>query len=163
VGIPGRSSPPDVGHVASINWFTPGYLRTAGIRLVKGRELGTGDGASASVAVVNETFVARFLSGREPIGSLFTLYDLPGSSFAIVGVVTAVPQWGPAERALPEVYLPQLQFARNEQANDGAMLVLKSGLSAGSLEAALRAAAAPSSSQLLVGALRPVDDFLGGH
>jgi putative ABC transport system permease protein len=164
VAVEGRSgSGPTIGNVTSVNWFSPEYLATAGIRLVKGRDLASADGAHSPVAVVNERFVARFLSGREPIGALFSLYDWPGTSFAVVGVVQDVRQWGPAETALPEVYLPQLQFARNEPANDGAMLVLKSPLPPGRVEAALRAAAAPLSSQLLLGAPRPLDDYLGWH
>jgi putative ABC transport system permease protein len=163
VGVAGRSNPPTVADVASINWFSPGYLATAGMRLVRGRELGTADGAqSAPVAVVNETFVARLLSDREPIGALFQLSDWPGVSFAVVGVVQDVRQWGPAYSALPEVYLPQLQFSRSlVPPRDGAMLVLRSGLPLGRVEAALRAAAAPLSSQLLLGPTRPVGVYLG--
>src|SRR5216683_1883180 len=164
VGVEGRSTPPTEPDVASINWFSPGYLATAGMRLVRGRDLGTADGAqSAPVAVVNETFVSRYLAGREPIRALFKLYDWgAGTSFAVVGVVQDVRQWGPAYAPLPEVYLPQLQFARNQlPPRDGAMLVLRSGLPPGRVEAALRAAAAPLSSQIRLGPTRPVDDYLG--
>jgi predicted permease len=163
--VEGRNPTDTTPDVASINWFSPGYLATAGIRLVKGRDLGTADDAhSAPVAVVNETFVARFLSGREPIGALFRSYDWPGISFAVVGVIQDVRQWGPASTSLPEVYLPQLRFARNEPAYaDGALLVVKSGLPPGRVEAALRTAAAPLDSQLLLGATQPLDHYLGGH
>jgi putative ABC transport system permease protein len=163
IGVPGRSTPPTAPDVAGINWFSPGYLATAGVRLVRGRGLDSADGAhSAPVAVVNETFVARFLSGREPIGALFGSYDWPGTSFAVVGVIQDVRQWGPAERSIPEVYLPQLQFARNEQAYaEGAMLVVRSRLPLGRVEAALRAAATPLESQLLLGQTQPLDHYLG--
>jgi len=164
VGVEGRSTSPTAPDVASINWFTPGYLTTTGIRLVRGRELGPDDDTrTAAAAMVNETFAARFLPGREPIGALFHLYDWPETAFAVVGVVQDVRQWGPAERALPEVYLPRLQFVRNEAANDGAMLVVKSRLPQGRLEAALAAAAAPLRSQLLLGAPKPIDDYLDSH
>jgi predicted permease len=163
LAVEGRNPTDTTPDVAGINWFSPGYLATAGIRLVKGRDLSTADGArSAPVAVVNETFVARFLSGREPIGALFGSYDWPGTSFAVVGVIQDVRQWGPAERSIPEVYLPQLQFARNEQAYaEGAMLVVRSRLPLGRVEAALRAAATPLESQLLLGQTQPLDHYLG--
>jgi putative ABC transport system permease protein len=163
--VEGRNPTATTPDVASINWFSPGYLATAGIRLIKGRELTTADGAnSAPVALVNETFVARFLSGREPIGALFSSFDWPRTSFAVVGVVQDVRQWGPAYSALPEVYLPQRQFARNETAyRQGATLVLRTGMPSGRIEPALRAVAAPLSSQLLLGASRPVDGYLGWH
>ncbi|HZX65820.1 MAG TPA: FtsX-like permease family protein, partial [Myxococcales bacterium] len=151
--------------ITAVNWFGPGYLATARIRLLKGRDLATGDVAdSAPVAVVNETFAARYLSGREPIGALFTSSDWKGMSFTIVGVIQDQRQWGPAYSALPEVYLPQGQFERNEHARgDGAMLVVKSSLPSGQVEAALRAVAAPLSSELVLGATRPVEDYLASY
>jgi predicted permease len=165
VRVEGRSTTATTPDVADINWFSPGYLATSGIRLVKGRDFATSDGArSAPVGIVNETFVARFLSGREPIGALVAPSDWAPTSFTVVGVIQDVPQWGPGYPPLPGLYLPQLQFARNAQAyGDGAMLVVKSRLPLGHVEAALRAAAAPLGSQLLLGPLRTLDDHLGWH
>ncbi|MFL5394489.1 MAG: ABC transporter permease, partial [Myxococcales bacterium] len=165
VHVEGRSPSPTAPDITAVNWFGPGYLATAGIRLLKGRDLGTADVAdSAPVAVVNETFAARYLSGREPIGTLFTSSDWKGISFTIVGVIQDQRQWGPAYSALPEVYLPQGQFERNEHARgDGAMLVVKSSLPSGQVEAALRAAAAPLSSELSLGPTRPVEDYLASY
>ncbi len=156
--VEGRSASDTNPDVASVNWFSPGYLETVGIRLLKGRDLSTADGAgSAPVAVVNETFARRYLSGREPIGARFASYDWPGISRVIVGVIQDVRQWGPAERSLPEVYLPQLQFAQHGQGDGEAMLVIKSRLPPGRLEAALRETAASLSSQLLLAGTRPLD------
>jgi len=165
VTVEGRHPTDTTPDVASLNWYTPGYLGTVGISLLKGRDLATTDGAgSAPVAVVNETFVARYLSGREPIGALFSSSDWPQTSFTVVGVVQDVRQWGPGYPPLPEVYLPHLRYARNERGyGQGAMLVLKSRLPPGQIEAALRAAAAPLSSQLRLGPLKPLDDYLGGY
>ena len=161
--IEGRNSTVTTPDVALINWFTPGYLATAGIRLIKGRDLASTDTARSSpVALVNETFVARFLPGREPIGALFKSYDWPQTTFTIVGVVQDVRQWGPAEAPFPEVYFPELVFARNEAAySDGAMLVVRSRLPPARVEAALRSAGAPLDSQIRLGATRPVDEYLG--
>ncbi|MFL5398961.1 MAG: ABC transporter permease, partial [Myxococcales bacterium] len=165
VHVEGRTPSRTAPDLTAVNWFGPGYLATAGIRLLKGRDLGTADVAdSAPVAVVNDTFAARYLSGREPIGTLFTSSDWKGISFTIVGVIQDQRQWGPAYSALPEVYLPQGQFERNEHARgDGAMLVVKSSLPSGQVEAALRAAAAPLSSELVLGATRPVEDYLASY
>ena len=160
VRVEGRSTTPTTPDVADINWYSPGYLATAGIRLVKGRDFATSDGAP--VAIVNETFVARFLSGREPIGALVAPSDWAPTSFTVVGVIQDVRQWGPGFPVLPGLFLPQLQFARVAQAyGDGAMLVVRSRLPLGRIEAALRAAAAPLGSQLLLGPLRTLDDHLG--
>jgi putative ABC transport system permease protein len=165
VHVEGRSPSRTAPDLTAVNWFGPGYLGTAGIRLLKGRDFGTADVAdSAPVAIVNETFVARYLSRREPIGALFTSSDWKGMTFTIVGVIQDQRQWGPASTALPEVYLPQGQFERNEQARgDGAMLVVKSSLPSGRVEAALRATAAPLTSQVSLGATRPVADYLASY
>jgi putative ABC transport system permease protein len=165
VHVEGRSPSRTAPDVTAVNWSGPGYLVTAGIRLLKGRDFGTADIAdSAPVAIVNETFVARYVSGREPIGTLFTSTDWKGMSFTIVGVIQDQRQWGPAYGALPEVYMPHGQFERNEQAREGgAMLVVKSSLPSRRVEAALRAAAAPLSSELLLGATRPVEEYLAAY
>ena len=163
VTVEGRNPTDTNPDYASLNWYTPGYLATAGIRLLKGRDLATADDArSAPVAVVNEAFVARYLSGREPIGALFKSYDWPDTTFTVVGVVQDVRQWGPAHPSVPEVYLRHLRFARNERAYGlGAMVVMKSRLPPGQIEAALRAAAAPLGSRIRLGAVKPLDDYLG--
>jgi putative ABC transport system permease protein len=163
VMVEGRNPTLTTPDYASLNWCSPGFLATTGMRLIKGRDLAPTDtGRGSPVALVNETFVARYLADREPIGALFKSYDWPETTFAIVGVVQDVRQWGPAEAAIPEVYLPELLFARNEAAyRDGAMLVVRSRLPPGRVESALRSAGAPLDSQVRVGATRPVDEYLG--
>jgi predicted permease len=163
VHVEGRNPTDTRPDVASLNWYTPGYLATIGTRLLKGRDLASNDTAGiAPVAVVNETFVARFLSGREPIGALLTSYDWQPTVFTIVGVIQDVRQAGPGYPVFPELFLPQPVFARNKEAyQGGATLVVKTALPLGRVEAALREAAAPLGSQLLLGPLRGVDDFLG--
>ncbi|TMB40003.1 MAG: FtsX-like permease family protein [Deltaproteobacteria bacterium] len=165
VHVEGRHPSPTQPDLAAINWYSPGYLATAGIRLLRGRDLATSDVAtSAPVAVVNETFASRYLSGRDPIGALFTSTDWGPITFAVVGVIQDVRQWGPAYGSLPEVYLPLGQFGRYEALRgEGAMLVVKSGLPSGEVEAALRAATTPLSSQLSLGAMRPLDEYFGSY
>ena len=156
VTVEGRHATETTPDVASLNWFSPGYLATAGTRLLEGRDFASTEGAP--VAIVNQTFVRKYLAGREPIGALVRLSDWPATGFEVVGLMQDVRQWGPAEDPLPEVYLPRTWFARNKEAYAaGAMLVVKSGLPSGSIAAALRAAA---SSVLLVGTTKPVDDYL---
>ena len=51
----------------------PGYFSTLGIPLLRGREFGLQDGASAPhVTVINEAFADRFFAGRNPIGRHIT-------------------------------------------------------------------------------------------
>jgi predicted permease len=66
----------------------PRYFETMGTRLVDGREFTPGDTAAAPrVAVVNETFVRRYLGGRNPLGQRVSIAGADGPPMDIVGVV----------------------------------------------------------------------------
>jgi len=60
---------------------TPGYYKTYGIRLVRGRYLNAEDRAGGvRVAMVSEGFVKKFLPGLEPLGQRVRIPELiPGS------------------------------------------------------------------------------------
>jgi predicted permease len=67
---------------------SPGFLNTIGVPMLHGRSLGDQDTAnSLQVAIVNESFVKRFLPGEDPIGKRFGV-DGPdyAGAFEIVGV-----------------------------------------------------------------------------
>ena len=68
ISIPGKSvselSSSEVGFVA----VSPGYFESLGVRVDRGRPLSQRDAAQAQpVAMVNETFVRRFLKGVDPL------------------------------------------------------------------------------------------------
>lgn len=74
----------------SRNIVTPGFFETAGIPLLQGREFSTrDDSGSTPVAIVNQAFVERYLSGRNPIGRrlAFSSGDAVVPGIEIVGVV----------------------------------------------------------------------------
>ncbi len=70
---------------------TPGFFRTFGTALVRGREFNASDdGTSAPVAIVNQAFIDKFLPGREALGQRFaerTGNDSLAPWKTIVGVV----------------------------------------------------------------------------
>jgi predicted permease len=70
------------------NEIGPGFFGKMGIPLLAGREFTESDtAAGAKVAVVNETFVKRFLEGRSPLGIQFSGGGSSGTDITIVGVV----------------------------------------------------------------------------
>jgi len=80
---------------AGFGMVTPDYFSTFGIRLVKGRLLNDGDTAnSVKVAVVNESFVKKWLAGREPLETRISVEHIipgvqklgPPENWQIVGV-----------------------------------------------------------------------------
>jgi predicted permease len=72
-------------------WVSPGYFETMGIPIIRGRNFTPQDTATSQrVALVNETFVRRYLTGANPIGqSLRTSPepDYPSTIYEIVGVI----------------------------------------------------------------------------
>jgi predicted permease len=70
------------------NEVGPGFLGKMGVPLIAGREFTESDTlAGPKVAVVNQTFVKRFLDGRNPLGLRFSGGGGPGPDITIVGVV----------------------------------------------------------------------------
>jgi predicted permease len=70
------------------NEIGPGFFGKMGIPLLAGREFTESDSAAGpKVAVVNETFVRRFLEGRSPLGIQFSGGGSSGTDITIVGVV----------------------------------------------------------------------------
>jgi predicted permease len=87
---------------------TPHYFETIGTPLVMGRAFRKSDRQAAPhVAVVDETFVHRYLGDRNPIGQHFGL-SLEGhsSDFEIIGVTKNTKYRNPASPQSPMYFLP---------------------------------------------------------
>jgi putative ABC transport system permease protein len=85
------------------------YLDTMRIPVLRGRGFTGADAAGApAAALVNEAFVRRWLSDREPLGALVTLEGrpFPRTDARIVGIVGDTRFAGLDVRPRPEVYLP---------------------------------------------------------
>ncbi len=76
---------------SKFTWVGAEYFKTMGIPIIRGRGLSSNDRAnSTGVAVVNEAFVRRFLSGADPIGLAMRTSpepDYPSTVYTIVGVI----------------------------------------------------------------------------
>jgi predicted permease len=76
---------------AKFTWVSPGYFDTMGIPVVRGRGFNQNDTATSTrVAIVNQTFVRRFLGGADPIERTFRGMqegDYPTTLYEIVGVI----------------------------------------------------------------------------
>jgi predicted permease len=117
------------------------YTRLAGVPLLAGRLLSEGDIATRrQLALVNQAFVSRYLSGRDPLGAAFRIpalrsrdFDLPSDSFEIVGVVKDVTNVFFTGEIRPEVYVPFTLLARSDA------LLLHTSQEAASIASAVRA------------------------
>jgi predicted permease len=99
----------------NLNSITPGFFATLGIRLVAGRDFDERDsrpagGAGARSAIVNESFVKRYLAGRNPLGVLICQGSGPDAqpNIEIVGVVADFSYRGLREQS-EQAYFPLLE------------------------------------------------------
>ncbi|MCC6231336.1 MAG: ABC transporter permease [Verrucomicrobiales bacterium] len=109
--VEGYTPPPGEGAQAGFIVVGPNFSRALGMRLTAGRDLTEGDDFQAPrVALVNDEFVRRYLSGREAVGREIKFW---GGTVHIAGVVRSGPYRRLGEPPEPMVYVPHLQFPRN--------------------------------------------------
>jgi putative ABC transport system permease protein len=86
-----------------VRTVSPGYFRTVGLPILRGRELSVDDERpeAPAVIVVNEAFVQRYFKDEEPLGQRLTQWDLTRE---IVGVVKNEKFRGLAEEVPPAIY-----------------------------------------------------------
>jgi putative ABC transport system permease protein len=116
--IAGRPVSPADKPISQMEDVTPGYFTTLGIRMLRGRFFNEGDNlASPPVALVNETFVRRFLSGSDPLGQRLLLPILRGVQqpgppvpHQIVGVIHDVANGRHlTDKPMSAIYIPFYQ------------------------------------------------------
>jgi putative ABC transport system permease protein len=107
--IEGRQDPaPDRKLSWNVNIVGPGYLRTLGIPLLKGRDFTERDSASAPlVALINQSLARKYWPSQDPIGARISSDKKTWAT--IRGVVGDVRQGGLGAEPVPEVYLSYLQ------------------------------------------------------
>jgi putative ABC transport system permease protein len=141
--------PPASRDTAAYHMVSPSYFDALRIPVVAGRAFTAGDTASSPpVGVVSETFVQRFLNGRNPIGMRVTVPRiafglLPGGpqpppTLEIVGVVRQVKGQVNETEPVPHIYVPLAQNAWWT----ASLIVAPAGGPATSLTGAVRAAMA---------------------
>ena len=92
-----------------LNGVSPGYFRTLGIPLRRGRDFTDADGpGSAPVAIVSESAARRLRAGKEVLGSRFRFAGEP-ETVEVVGVATDSKWDEPMEAPVAAIYLPLAQ------------------------------------------------------
>ncbi|MBS1872863.1 MAG: ABC transporter permease [Acidobacteria bacterium] len=107
--IEGRPKPADWMQLSGQSILaTPGYFRTLGIPVIRGRDFEERDTPEAeAVGVVSELLARRFFPGQDPIGH--RMKDAYGGWRTIVGVVGNVRRQGPSKHDTPQLYSPLAQ------------------------------------------------------
>jgi putative ABC transport system permease protein len=103
---------------AGFQMVTPGFFQTFAIQMAKGRAFTDQDSAgSVRVAIVNETFVSRYLSGVDPLTQRIEVEQLipgvtklgPPIEWQIVGVYRNTHNGGIRSTGFPEIDVPFAQ------------------------------------------------------
>jgi predicted permease len=99
---------------SKFTWVSPQYFETMGIPVIQGRSLRREDTASSQrVALVNETFVRRYLGGANPIGQTLRTNpepDYPATVYEIVGVIPDTKYNDLRGQTPPMTFAPASQF-----------------------------------------------------
>jgi predicted permease len=108
---------------SKFTWVSPKYFQTMSIPLLAGREFSDLDTrASPRVAIVNETFVHKYLAGQNALGNVIRTTAEPGyppSEYEIVGVIKDTKYDELREPAPPITFAPADQYP-----NPGAWAIL---------------------------------------
>ena len=123
--------------LASVNVVSPGFLKTLGIPLLRGRDFSAADSTDRPlVAIVSEAFARRFFPGEEAIGKRFSPI-VPASQAPewteIIGIARDSKYASVSEDPQPVVYIPILQ-----KHETGATLYVRTTLPPAALAANVR-------------------------
>ena len=113
ISVEGEAFQP--AHWSKLTWVSPDYFRVMGIPILAGRDIARVDRAGdRHVMLVNQTFVRRYLAGKQAIGTLVRTGEEPGypeTQYEIVGVVGDTKYSDLREDIPPTAYASMAQFA----------------------------------------------------
>jgi hypothetical protein len=99
---------------SQFTWVSPGDFETMNIPLLAGRGFDRNDTrGSQRVAIVNQTFVQRYLNGADPIGRTVRTHPeprYPATDYQIVAVVADTKYNSLRGATPPMAFAPALQF-----------------------------------------------------
>ena len=148
-----------VGQSALANVVGPGFFKTLGIAVLRGRDFGLVDsGDSPLVAIVNETMVKQCFPGEDPLGKRFNtgFSNASGQWTQIVGVVRDTKYTSLSETASPIVYMPLAQ--RHET---GVTLYVRAAVPPGPLVTQIRREIQALEPNLPVPNIQTMNDTIG--
>ena len=165
------------GDTAFYSLVSANFVRASGIHLLRGRGfMPEDDSSGAAVILVNQAFVDKFLTGRDPLGTSIMMHRDPGdkdsdmpftSAMTVVGVVENELQGGDLGAPFePMVYLDYLQLPSSSGFTSLFSMVsqfaVRSTLPQAVVDKELRAAikeVAPNMTEL---GLQPMSDAISG-
>lgn len=112
VRVQGFAHGPDIDANARLNRVGPGYLASMGMSLLAGREFTSTDVRGATpVAIVNETFAAKFGLGRDAVGKFMGIDGNDSLTVQIVGLMKDAKYSDVKDPVPPLFFTPWRQVA----------------------------------------------------
>jgi predicted permease len=143
---------------AQIAWVSSDYFRVVGMLVRQGRAFDEGDRADERpVAVVDETFVGRFLADRAPLGERTHSFFGPAEPREVVGIVGGVRHGGLMAEPVPVFYQPFFQ----DPVEGAFWLLVRSRGPTASLAAGVRDALRQVDPEVPVRSVATLRDLLG--
>ncbi len=137
--IEGRPNPREGGEAVQFLRVGPDYFRVVEAPAISGRDFNDGDRtATLPVAIVNQSFAARYWPREQPLGKRLRYIDRkkPAEWLTVVGVVPNIMQGDATRRQFkPLVYLP----FRQASTVLGVNFLLRTGVPPGQVAQAVRA------------------------
>jgi putative ABC transport system permease protein len=109
---------PGAHDAANFALVSPGYFRTIGAPLLRGRDITDADDLSTlPVTVINSEMARKYWPGEDPIGKQVSI-DLTGAPLrTVVGVVGDIKQTSLREEPAPKMFEPYTQIGSGIESN----------------------------------------------
>jgi predicted permease len=146
------------------------YFEALGVRVVRGRPIGSVDTASSEpVVVINETMAARYWPGEDPVGRRIAwgIARTHGPWMRVVGVVGDLKQSGLAAQTEPQAWQPWMQLADSQLANGtlgflrGIKLMVRADVAPLTVVGAIREEVRRLDPALPITGVQTLDDIVG--
>ena len=151
---------------AQHRWVGPAYFQTMRIPLVSGRDLTDRDNEQApGVIVIDQALQRRFFGAQQPLGAhvLINMGDgNPAREYEVVGIVEDVKHMGLTDESTPTLYgpMPQAPKAAVPFLANNLSLVVRTGIDAEALNAAVRQELRSVDVDVATAGVRPMGQFL---
>lgn len=155
--VPGKQP-----HMAEEMTISPGYFRTLGVPLIRGRFFIDADrNRKDEIVVINENMAKQFFANQDPLGQRIQTGDAnPDAAWeTIVGVVGDVKYQGLDAKPQPTLYVPYFETGWTSWSRD-MFVVLRSRATEATLMPSVREAVWAMDKQLPIAAVRSMDGLL---
>lgn len=109
----GAPEPGGNGDKVDVRMATPGYFKTLGITLLRGRNFSAQDRRDTpAVLIVNESMAKQVWPNEDPLGKRLMLdYNRGKYAYEVIGITRDIRYYGLRSAPQPEVFIPHAQNA----------------------------------------------------